>query len=734
MGCSASSQQAKYAVAGNLQVDGFLRYTSGTQGWTRTKPASGRRDIHLEVYQADGPLGTWRGNVFVDGVTMDDVMSYVKYKLGADNYELLENDEEEWIFRDLFDFKAANEGLYVHKVAGDHRGETAERMEDSTMTLDPRKTSMGTLQRQKSGSPARPRRDTDMGSIREIDNEDSPMKLTSNGAESDDESGSDSEETKKSSQTVDTTEKLTTRDISGLLQDTHKAQSSGRLSTWHSRLFTNSRNTGYGGGASARYSKDHSEVPAPREMIFKRQDFGLGGSRAVVVAQSVKYNKVKANMVGAKRCTVRMIGALLEEFVERKKPRIKLTFLCSIDPDLAEWETPLATEAALSMLGGKARVESFLLDVLLFFSSPSNRLMQRFRYTAGAGTGELGWEEVERSKNELQLGTNVQHPTHGHGVVQSFDMKGRARVVYDSKLVVDHGPEEKDDLRVTVIIGTRVSHPERGHGTVKAFDETGRIHVKFDNGEMHRYKQEAWKKKMHAVKLMGIGGALGTVRLSWRPFENVREGMGRVKFAVGVSTESVLEYILETNTAQSQDEEKSGTIIERRVVKVLSENERIIYEHRKMPPPLTPRDFVFKEIWAEVAPKTYVVVYESITHPDCPEKPQCVRGETHLSGWLLEPLYLDEEAYDGEDHICRVTFQICIDAKGFIAPESVESVRLAQLLGAYTDCRAYFSQQSQKKANKKLRNRQSKKMSALGSMEGSEKSGAMKKIASKLAM
>ena len=482
-------------------------------------------------------------------------------------------------------------------------------------------------------------------------------------------------------------------------------------------------------GKSSR-AKNEAEFPAPREMIFKRQDFGLGHSRAVVIAQSIKYNKHK-NMIGAKRCTIHMIGALVEEFIERKKPRVKLTFLCSVDPDLAAWEKPLAKEEALSILGGKLRVENFLLDCLLFFSDRNNRLIQRFRYTAGAGTGEMGWEEVERSKNELQLGTNVQHPAHGHGVVQSFDMKGRVRVVYDSKLVVDHTVEEKDDLRVAVMIGTRVEHPERGFGTVKAFDEMGRIHVKFDNGEMHRYKQDAWKKKMHTVKLMGIGGALGTVRLSWRPYENIREGMGRVKFAVGVSTEAVLEYILESNSTHSEEEQKSGTIIERRVVEVISDHERVIYEHRKMPPPLTPRDFVFKEIWAEVAPKTFVVVYESTVRPDIPEKPNCVRGEQHLSGWLLEPLYLDEEAFDGEDHVCRITFQMCVDAKGFVAPDAVEAVRQAQLLGALTDCRAYFWSQSQQKANKKLRNRQSKRMSGIAN-EPAEVMGGMKKIASKL--
>jgi len=105
---------------------------------------------------------------------------------------------------------------------------------------------------------------------------------------------------------------------------------------------------------------------------------------------------------------------------------------------------------------------------------------------AASPNGEMGWEEVERSKNELQLGTNIQHPSHGHGIVQSFDMKGRVRVVFDSGETMDFTQEEKDDLRVAVQIGTRVSHPTRGTGTVKQFDEKGRVHVKFDNGEYHR--------------------------------------------------------------------------------------------------------------------------------------------------------------------------------------------------------------------------------------------------------
>jgi len=724
MGCAAS--QSAPGPAGNLLVDGFMRYTSGTQGWQRVKIRSGRKELHIETYPADEPLGTWRGNVTLDGVTLDDVLSYVKYKLGPDNFELLANDEDEWIFRELFDFKEAADGKHSHKYVGDHRGETAERMEGGMAVMDPRKTALSRSEiRQNVSRTLDSPKSMPISTIAEGDVP--PLGL---GSKDDDSGSSSDEEDVHPARETETSEPI--NDIAGALEN---GEGSSRNTTWHARLFSSKSGTinGTAGSVSARTSKTkETEFPAPREIIFKRQDFGLGTSKAVVIAQSIKYNKQK-NMIGAKRCTAHMIGALIEEFVERKRPRVKLTFLCSIDPELAEWEKKLATPDALSVLGGKQRVESFLLDCLQFFSVADNKLIQRFRYTASAGPGEMDWEDVERDKNELQLGTNVQHPKHGHGVVQSFDMKGRVRVVYDSKEIVDHPPEEKDDLRVAVIIGTRVQHPERGYGTVKAFDETGRIHVKFDNGEMHRYKQEAWKKKMHLVKLMGIGGALGTVKLSWRPIENVREGMGRVKFAVGVSTEAVLEYLLEANSTHTEEEQKSGMIIERRVVQVISGHERIIYEHRRMPQPLNPRDFVFKEIWEEVAPKTYAVVYQSVVRPDIPEKPNCVRGEYILSGWLLEPLYLDEEAYDGEDHVCRITFQMCVDVKGFIAPEAVDAVRSAQLLGALTDCRAYFWNQSQQKANKKLKqSRQSKRMDALN--VDANTSGSMKKIASVLKM
>jgi len=511
--------------------------------------------------------------------------------------------------------------------------------------------------------------------------------------------------------------------IDGLLALTDASSNAANL-TWRQRLF------GERTGRSQRLSTkaDQKSYPAEREIVFQRTEFGIGESKYVIVCETTRHKERKQ---GSVRATMRMMGVLVEDLADekRKKNRVRVTFVASFDPELTANEVAIASEDALSAFGGKDRVLNFLDSLREFFSSEVSMLIQRFRNIAASGIGEMAWEEVERSKNELQLGTNVQHPSFGHGIVQSFDMKGRVKVVFDSGEARDFTPEEKDDLRVAVQIGTRVSHPTRGTGTVKQFDEKGRVHVKFDNGEYHRYKQPAWKKKMHTYKLMGIGGALGTVKLSWRPFEGVREGMGRVRFAVGVSTAEVLEYILDY-----KEDAKSGNVLERRVLEKISDSQRVIYEHRNMPAPLTPRDFVFTEIWREVAPHTFVVVTESVERADVPEKPGCVRGKMYMSGWLIEPLYLSEEAYDGDDHIAKITFQLCMDPRGFVAPDAVAAVRQAQLLGTLTDVRAFFWKNSHAKKDAKIASvgRKSNRRSSFIPTGGSEVAGGSENLSNRI--
>ncbi|KAH9258242.1 hypothetical protein BASA81_003291 [Batrachochytrium salamandrivorans] len=744
---------------GNLLVEGFVNYAVGDKDWTKVKSNS---RVHLEVLLADKPLGTWRGTITLDGVSLEDLQSYIGFKLGSDKFELLAvTEDDEFVFRDMFDFTNLPADVVVpsrrsfynlastsppplpptqasgnnrHSThAGDHRGENSElfdvkaRKDSEPYEGKDRRVSHLAASGGDNRKPSTNEDDEDdeqeeedenqpdehhplLSELEDISFHPSSTRSLANENSASNLLGSANTTTwwgikfpSPNSGSSRQNSKLSTG--SGVAGE----RTSARMSKKGSKLNLFSSPTS-ARGSNAQASAMLREAPLARELIFKRQDFILESTRpgertVVTIAQSCKgYGNIHTLSSSAvtTKGQMKLMGTMVHESAPHYKfktpvPKCTLTFVCSMDAQLADWETDLATAHALGHFGGKAKVERFLVDAQEFFRSKQNRLMLRFRQLAGASLGEMGWKEVERSKNELQLGTNVIHPKYGHGVVQSFDMKGRVKVAYDSKEMINHPPEEKDELKVSVLIGTRVKHRNKGFGTVKAFDESGRVHVKFDNGDFHRYKQAAWKKKMHMVKMIGIGGALGTVKLSWRPIENVREGMGRVKFAVGVTTDAVLAYILESSSVSSADDLKGGAIIERRIVERIGENELIVYEHRKMPPPLASRDFVFSLIWGEVAPKTFVVVMESISRNDLPEQTKTVRGETHLSGWLLEPLYLDRVSADGADHICRLTYQLCIDTKGFVAPDSVEAVRLALLLAAVTDTRAYFWEQSQLK-------------------------------------
>ena len=230
MGCNSSTVSGKPIVAGNLLVDGFLRYVHmASQGWSRVKPESGRKELHLEVYSTEEPLGTWRGFVVLDGVSLEDVLSFVKYKLGADNYELLENDEEEYIFRELFDFKDS-EG--ENKFAGDHRGETAERMEGGGLIQDPRRTNLASLKIDKS----QPAPLTNV--VEEETNQENAPSTTAQIAQNgdsgseDEEEDNDVENTKKPNPSIDVEP---VQSLENLLDDS--SSRSSRFSTWQSRLF-----------------------------------------------------------------------------------------------------------------------------------------------------------------------------------------------------------------------------------------------------------------------------------------------------------------------------------------------------------------------------------------------------------------------------------------------------------------------------------------------------------------
>ncbi len=459
-----------------------------------------------------------------------------------------------------------------------------------------------------------------------------------------------------------------------------------------------------------------TDMVRKRDFVIYRSVFKLGINRVCIVAESCNHKLAKKIDDDTVRGTVNLMGILIEELEdeERKKminytaieanaandpdalinakrqlkePLSRITFLISLSPKFSPEELSKLQERDISYLLGEAKVREIVDGARAYFELEENKSFVKFRALAAAPIGEMGWIAQEKSKTDLQLGTNIKHSTHGHGVVRAFDMKGRIHVAYDNGEIVKHEPNEKDTLHVAVQISTRVTHPTRGAGTVKQFDETGRIHVKFDNGEYHRYKQPAWKKKMHEYKLLGTGGALETITLAYRDFEESREKQGRVKFAVGVSTREVLGYLLDY-----EEDAKTGNIIKNEIVEEKNPFHRIRYQQRKMPPPLTDRDFVYDEMWREVAPLTYIIINKSVEHEAKKSVlAGVVRGMILLSGYLIEPLFTE----DGKDHIAQITYMLCLDPQGFIPPDAVAGIRTGQLLGAVTDMRAHFWRRTQ---------------------------------------
>ena len=166
---------------GNLVVDGFLKYVTGATGWKPVKHVRNKQ-LLLEAYPDDEPLGSWRGSYAVETATYEDVLSYLKDKLGPDQFELLEDDDTTMVFREYFNFaQFAKKGAFVPKVAGDHRGEAAERMSDL------HRPSMS-----KARSSALHRQKSNLGSTPEVPEEDAALD------DDDDDDEDDADDGKKS--------------------------------------------------------------------------------------------------------------------------------------------------------------------------------------------------------------------------------------------------------------------------------------------------------------------------------------------------------------------------------------------------------------------------------------------------------------------------------------------------------------------------------------------------------
>jgi START domain/Vacuolar sorting protein 9 (VPS9) domain len=73
------------------------------------------------------------------------------------------------------------------------------------------------------------------------------------------------------------------------------------------------------------------------------------------------------------------------------------------------------------------------------------------------------------------------------------------------------------------------------------------------------------------------------------------------------------------------------------------------------------RDFCVLLHWRQVDPTTFIMLGQSVRHPDCPEskKSKFVRGKLLISGWILK-------AVPDEPDKCRVTYIAHLDLGGYI--------------------------------------------------------------------
>lgn len=104
---------------------------------------------------------------------------------------------------------------------------------------------------------------------------------------------------------------------------------------------------------------------------------------------------------------------------------------------------------------------------------------------------------------------------------------------------------------------------------------------------------------------------------------------------------------------------------------VLDDHASIVYMHHSTTQCLAKiaRDFVLLHC-AQPATEhcaQYVFSASSVSLPECPARPSITRAELHASGWLIEPLIIDDAIIAGAS---LVTYVVRTDLKGSI-PTSV---------------------------------------------------------------
>ncbi|MBI3551739.1 MAG: hypothetical protein HY077_04415 [Elusimicrobia bacterium] len=97
--------------------------------------------------------------------------------------------------------------------------------------------------------------------------------------------------------------------------------------------------------------------------------------------------------------------------------------------------------------------------------------------------------------------------------------------------------------------------------------------------------------------------------------------------------------IVSVLTETSRQKEWLDRLVEARVVRAVSERERVEYNRTSAPWPLADRDFLFA--WSaalDAANKRVVVLMHSVEDPAAPRRPGIIRGELLQSTWILSAL------------------------------------------------------------------------------------------------
>jgi len=97
----------------------------------------------------------------------------------------------------------------------------------------------------------------------------------------------------------------------------------------------------------------------------------------------------------------------------------------------------------------------------------------------------------------------------------------------------------------------------------------------------------------------------------------------------------------------------------------INPNNDVGYYAMSCPPPIQNRDFVLQRSWL-VSPQKVSIVNHSVYHKDLPPKKYFIRGISHLTGYVIEPLTGIKGQGSSGSKGCSLTYVSATDPRGSI--------------------------------------------------------------------